>query len=52
MPNANTFEVAPIGEFVKRHSSGVIVDPFARNNGWATHSNDLNPETAAKYHGF
>jgi len=52
MPNANTFEVTPIGEFVKRYLRGskVSVDPFARNCGWATYTNDLNSETSAQYH--
>lgn len=53
MPNAETFSVKPIGEFVRRHLGGpglVSVDPFARNRTWFTHTNDLNPETAAHYH--
>jgi len=52
MPNSNTFEVAPIAEFVKKYlrQSKVSVDPFARNNGWATYTNDLNPDTTAQYH--
>lgn len=52
MPNADTFSVPPIGEFVKRHleQSKVSVDPFARNKRWATHTNDLNPATQAEHH--
>jgi hypothetical protein len=52
MPNADTFKVAPIGAFVKSYlrSSHVSVDPFARNHRWATHTNDLNPETGAEHH--
>lgn len=52
MPNADTFSVAPIGEFVRRYldAATVSVDPFARNKRWATHTNDLNPETAAEFH--
>lgn len=52
MPSADTFSVKPIGEFVKRYlaQSKVSIDPFARNKRWATHTNDLNPETAAEYH--
>lgn len=52
MPNADTFSVKPIGEFVRRYlsASKVSVDPFARNKRWATHTNDLNPETAAEHH--
>jgi hypothetical protein len=50
MPSADTFSVKPIGEFVHRHLKGVSVDPFARNKRWATHTNDLNPETQAEHH--
>ena len=50
MPNANTFSVKPIGEFVSRYLHGISVDPFARNSALATYTNDLNPETAAKHH--
>lgn len=52
MPDARTFSVGPIGEFVARWTAGasVIVDPFARDSRAGTHRNDLNPETAAEYH--
>lgn len=52
MPNGDTFDIKPIGEFVKRYlsTSKVSVDPFARNKRWATHTNDLNPETQAEHH--
>lgn len=52
MPNADTFNIKPIGEFVQRYlqSSQVSVDPFARNKNWATYTNDLNPSTSAVYH--
>ena len=50
MPSADTFDIPPIGDFVKRYLSGVSVDPFARNKRWATHTNDLNPETEAECH--
>lgn len=52
MPNHNTFDITPIRALVKRylHTSQVSVDPFARNKRWATHTNDLNPETAAEHH--
>lgn len=50
MPNAETFSIPPIRDFVKRHIRGVVVDPFARNTQYATYSNDLNPITTAKYH--
>jgi hypothetical protein len=52
MPNAATFSIKPIGEFVQRYmaASKVSVDPFARNRGWATYTNDINPETTAEYH--
>jgi hypothetical protein len=52
MPNGDTFTVPPIGAFVRKYldKAAVSVDPFARNKRWATHTNDLNPETAAEHH--
>jgi len=52
MPSSDTFDVPPIGEFVKSYlrQSIVSVDPFARNKRWATYTNDLNPDTAAEHH--
>lgn len=52
MPSVDTFSVPPIGEFVRRYlaASKVSIDPFARNKAWATHTNDLNPETTAQHH--
>lgn len=52
MPNKDTFNIKPITEFVQRFlkSSKVSIDPFARNKRWATHTNDLNPQTEAEHH--
>ena len=52
MPNKETFSIQPIGALVKRYlaNAQVSVDPFARNKRWATHTNDLNPQTEAEYH--
>jgi hypothetical protein len=52
MPHGDTFTVPPIGEFVQRYLAGsqISVDPFARNNRWATYRNDIDPETSAPYH--
>ena len=52
MPSSETFDVPPIGEFVKKYlsDSKISVDPFARNKRWATFTNDLNPATDAEYH--
>ena len=52
LPSADTFDIPPIGEFVKRYlrESKVSIDPFSRNKRWATYTNDLNPETASEYH--
>ncbi len=50
MPNPNTFNCKPIGGFVVDWMRGVSADPFARNTGLATYTNDLNPDTAAEYH--
>ena len=52
MPNKNTFSIPAIGKFVKKYlkESDCSVDPFARNNQWSTHTNDLDTTTKAKYH--
>lgn len=52
MPNPETFSVRPIGNFVRKRliEAKVSVDPFARDKRWATHTNDLNPATAAEHH--
>lgn len=53
MPNANTFNIKPIGEFVTRYiaaSPGKSIDPFARNNTHADWRNDLDPATSAPFH--
>ena len=50
MPSADTFDVSPIGELVRKYLAGVSVDPFARNKRWATYTNDLNPSTQAEFH--
>jgi methylase of polypeptide subunit release factors len=52
MPNADTFSIRPIGEFVGRYlgHARVSVDPFARNCSFAANTNDLNPATSAQHH--
>jgi hypothetical protein len=50
MPNKDTFQVTPIGQFVQTYLTGPSIDPFARNCRWATHTNDLNPKTDAEWH--
>lgn len=52
MPNSDTFQIPPIAEFVTRwlREGEFSVDPFARNNEWATYTNDLNPNTKASSH--
>lgn len=52
MPSGDTFSVPCMAQFVKSYlaESTVSCDPFARNKEWATHTNDLNPHTSAKYH--
>lgn len=52
MPTADTFDCPPIGKFVRSRLEKSItsVDPFARNKRWATHTNDLNPNTLAERH--
>ena len=52
MPNKNTFDIPPITAFVRHYlsQSKISIDPFARNNQWATYTNDLNPKTRAEWH--
>lgn len=50
MPNSRTFEIKPIADLLEHHVRGVSVDPFARNAGVATFTNDLNPATKAGCH--
>lgn len=52
MPSGDTFSVRPIGDMVRRYltASTKSCDPFARNNRWATFTNDLNPKTSAEFH--
>lgn len=52
MPNAATFDIKPIGEFVRAYlaCSKVSVDPFARDRDWATYTNDINPARKAANH--
>lgn len=52
MANSKTFDVKPIGDFVRRYldASKASVDPFARDCTLATYTNDLNSTTAAQYH--
>jgi hypothetical protein len=46
MPNAATFSIKPIGDFVKRYlaASSVSIDPFCGDKRWATHCNDLRAD--------
>lgn len=52
MPDAETFSIKPIGEFVMAYlaCAKVSVDPFARNRDWATYTNDINSKTSAQSH--
>lgn len=52
MPNSSTFNVPPIGDFVRRYlsKSQISIDPYARDSKWATYTNDLNPNTSADSH--
>lgn len=51
MPSANTFSIPPIQSLLLRLcSGGVVVDPFARNATFGSITNDLNPNTCARYH--
>lgn len=52
MPSGDTLSVRPIGDFVRKYlaDSTVSIDPFARNNAWATYCNDIDPSTQAAHH--
>lgn len=52
MPNSDTFSMIPVRDLLVRVLDGRerVVDPFARNSAFATHTNDLDPETAAQHH--
>lgn len=50
MPNAETFDMPPVAEFIHRWMRHPSVDPFARNSQTATHRNDLSPATSAEHH--
>lgn len=52
MPNARTFTIKPIKEFVEAEvvRGGVIVDPFANECKYGTITNDLNPEYNTTHH--
>ena len=50
MPSPDTLSIPAIKAFALRHLRGASLDPFARNCLLATHTNDLNPDTAAQGH--
>jgi len=51
MPNADTFTVPPIHDFVTKWLDGKesTVDPFARDSKLCKYTNDINPEASAEY---
>lgn len=50
MPNAATFTIRPIAEFVGRWLNGISIDPFARDQRLATFTNDIDMATKAEFH--
>jgi hypothetical protein len=52
MPNKWTFKIEPIADLIKRYvrNGKGWIDPFAGFNSPAEFTNDLNPESPAKYH--
>lgn len=52
MPNSETFKIKPIAELLNRYVIDPMdwFDPMAGNNSPAYHTNDMNPNTAAKLH--
>lgn len=52
MPNKWTFQIKPIAELLARYvgNGKGWIDPFAGNTSPAEFTNDLNPNSKAKYH--
>lgn len=51
MPSRETFSIKPIAKLLEKEvTSGIWLDPFARNSKIATITNDLNPEFNTHYH--
>lgn len=52
MPNAHTFKMKPVADLLRQYirPGQVVVDPFARDSEFATHTNDLNPEYNTQHH--
>ena len=50
MPSGNTFSIQAIGDLINKYKSGVIIDPFANSNKFATITNDLDPQYDTTYH--
>ena len=52
MHSPETFTIKPIRHLLGRWipPCRFVVDPAARDSYWATHANDLNPDTRARWH--
>ena len=52
MPSPQTFSIRPIRHLLGRWipPCHLVVDPAARDSLWGTHTNDLNPNTRARFH--
>jgi hypothetical protein len=52
MPSSETFSIRPVAMLLDRwlEPGWTIVDPFARNSSRGTLTNDLNPDTKARFH--
>lgn len=55
MPNKETFSIPPVARILDKWlppllNGIIIVDPFARNSKRGNLTNDLNPETSARFH--
>lgn len=51
-PNSKTFSIAPIKKLIERYlpKNGIVIDSFANDSEYGTITNDLNPQSKAKYH--
>lgn len=50
MPSTDTLSIGPIRALFKKYRIGITADPFARNCELCEITNDLSPDTKAKFH--
>ncbi len=50
MPNKHTFQIKCIRDLILKYKGGLIIDPFANDNKFATVTNDLDEQYDTDYH--